>query len=625
MEQINLNLIPGRTMPVAHASQYDVGRTIRFNLFEGDTIFTLDGTETVNVNVRKTDGNIVTAALVVTASATYVEVVTTEQMTACSGSNLAEIQIIKGDDTIGTLNFILEVEEDPMEGGIQSESEINNLRSQVNEMVSEEVATQYDSANVFFDNEPTENHGIGYAVTSKGIKTAIDNEVSSINAKIGVQAARIDNIIALPDGSTTADAELADIRVDYFGAPHSSAGNAVREQVGELVDLVGKPSKNILNPINVGTWKGLTITYSNGTFAIIGTKENVWTRIAIGTVTPKESGNYIFSYLSKNGNGKPTFYVFNDGTQVATYSQASNTCTVSLSAGITYTFEAYIAPNETVDYLISVQCESGTVATGFEKYGLVPKGYDLSALSFSICGVSIDTYVGWIPEGNSAYYGSYNLPSVEMTWWKKLMNKTGIKLVKNNSWSGACASTINGLPSSGVQRCMNLHDGSSVPDIIIIGMFGANDWANSAVGSYLFSTQLPSTDVDLSDSGVYATYKDTIETYSGAMATIFKRIHQAYPKARIYALDMYNYYRGADMDPAGWNAEHNVPAFNKALYDVAEWFGVTVIKESECGINAINSRDFCVDGATGTALHPNDAGHTLIYKKVLSALAYDFT
>ena len=180
MEQINLNLIPGRTMPVAHASQYDVGRTIRFNLFEGDTIYTLDGTETVNVNVRKTDGNVVTEELTVTASASYVEVVTTEQMTACSGSNLAEIQIIKGDDTLGTLNFILEVEEDPMEGGIQSESEIHNLRSQVNAMVSEEVAEQYDSADVIFDNVPTAGHGIGYTVTSEGIKAIED----SINADV---------------------------------------------------------------------------------------------------------------------------------------------------------------------------------------------------------------------------------------------------------------------------------------------------------------------------------------------------------------------------------------------------------------------------------------------------------
>ena len=169
MEVINLNLIPSGALPVVHASQYDEGRTFRANLMDGSTVYTLDGTEVLECDVKKPDGNIVTVA-VTNTSDSYVEIDTTLQMCACAGESLAELHITKGAQEIGTLNFILAVERSPLEGGIQSDSGIHNLQTQIGEA----VADQYAAEDVVFDAAPTAGHGVGFAVTSEGVKTADD-------------------------------------------------------------------------------------------------------------------------------------------------------------------------------------------------------------------------------------------------------------------------------------------------------------------------------------------------------------------------------------------------------------------------------------------------------------------
>lgn len=93
--------------------------------------------------------------------------------------------------------------------------------------------------------EDTDNAKYYYEKAKNTEIGKVSEEVAGLNNDISVLSARLDNIASLPEGSTTADAELMDIRVGADGTTYDSAGEAVRAQFDSVNTHLSNADKDI--------------------------------------------------------------------------------------------------------------------------------------------------------------------------------------------------------------------------------------------------------------------------------------------------------------------------------------------------------------------------------------------
>lgn len=103
-----LNMIPNGQIINVHVSQYDIGRTIVFNLYNGAEVFTPAPGTTATIDGTKPDkkGFSVSA----TISGSTAQFTTTKNMCAVAGDTICEFRLMKNGQNVGTANFILNVE-----------------------------------------------------------------------------------------------------------------------------------------------------------------------------------------------------------------------------------------------------------------------------------------------------------------------------------------------------------------------------------------------------------------------------------------------------------------------------------------------------------------------------------
>lgn len=286
-------------------------------------------------------------------------------------------------------------------------------------------------------------------------------------------------------------------------------------------------------------------------------------------------------------------------------------------------------------------CEICNVSLG-EREEIPAAGHTYSGSSCSVCGAvnlaailngkyvsvlgdSISTFNGYSNDaavnstigGNGPRYdvgvadtkpGSYCLlESVNDTWWMNFANRSGMKLLVNNSWAGSQVfggKTGDGrvIPAAYLERCVNLHDNTLEnnpgnapikPDVIFVYL-GINDYnfnrSNVGTGAVDYAGLVNA-------DGSYVTPANFGEAYG----IMLHKIQTAYTDARIFAMTLLpeNLY---SVDMTAWE-QHN--AYIRAA---AEYYDIPVVDlAANCAITWENYSGYMMD-----KIHPTTAGMKLI-------------
>ena len=121
-QTINLNLVPHGINPVAYASQFDEqSNALIFKLYNDTSPYTILGGTSILVDGTKPDGTgFQYSAASYSDNTVYVNV--TKQMCAVAGDVLCELRLTRNGETVGSLNWILRVEQTALDDGTISET-----------------------------------------------------------------------------------------------------------------------------------------------------------------------------------------------------------------------------------------------------------------------------------------------------------------------------------------------------------------------------------------------------------------------------------------------------------------------------------------------------------------------
>ncbi len=124
-----INMVPGGMPPIIHVSQYDAGsRDIIFELYSGSIPWEVPSGATVTIDGTKPDRK--AFSVPAAASGSTVTATLTQQMAATAGRAECQLTVTKGENVLGSANFILAVKQAAMaEDADMSATEISSVET----------------------------------------------------------------------------------------------------------------------------------------------------------------------------------------------------------------------------------------------------------------------------------------------------------------------------------------------------------------------------------------------------------------------------------------------------------------------------------------------------------------
>ena len=290
--RINIDLAHCDTMQCINMVQGDTNtRAVAITLTQNQTAFDIpEGTAAV-VRFRKGDNTGGVYSTMPDGTPAYsisgntVIIYLAPQMLTYPGSVTVSVALTNGEAVLGLFMFQIRVEMDPSQGTVESKDYFS-----------------YDS----LESINTALAGFAAAIdsTEENLTVAVkgwQTDAETLRQQIAVERARINGLASLENGSTTADAELADIRVGHDGTTYENAGEAVRKQVSKVREELFRQRTECL--VCPDTWESITNKSDRG----IWMSNKKYKRGVVTSVTlyilGEDENDFTLTFYTDSGNG----------------------------------------------------------------------------------------------------------------------------------------------------------------------------------------------------------------------------------------------------------------------------------------------------------------------------------